>query len=817
YSGSCAYRFCQPGLLPKLNACPVSQTCPDGSQAAYAFHDGKCPVYQCKEKLSASCPLPACPPGEHAQPSYGSGATAQCPIYTCKSISPVTPTSTNEYCPSSSPTTCTSDQTYWSEPYSYTTPTGKSLTCYKSSCVSPASLPTCTSSCSTYGGAYSGYQVSTCSANQRLKTSYMTYTENSKACKCEGSKWCETDYTTLPVCAGGSGCQAPTCTAGQVLKTSPQPYSSTVNGVQCACTSKWCETDYSTLPVCANGPGCQAPTCGTGETLQSSPSPYSSNVNGVQCACTTKWCSSSTTNPSTPTPGSNTSAGACPYIAPVQCTGTQVSTSSLIPGYQNCWQTRCVDATSLPACTTSCPISSYTPACTSGQILGTNYYTMQENSQSCRCQSQTCTTDPALCGTTAICPSSGQTSCGTGQIQRTSTTPYYGNGCTTPVQCTSSWCETDQSQCGSQSCPTYSPWTPTTCETGYTQQTTTSSYYPPGCSSTSIQCTQYSCVPTATTSASRPTGLQVGVGRVGQTSATTVPAANPPSTAYPPAVIVDSREDLGGGSSGNSMCTSSGEVDRSGFMRQCLSFSRGNNFATHTDEGIDETCSREVAFNKAELEKFCAEGKDPYLECKGQVSDSKAKLDDAYGQCKALANREQVIELIEKKAAAECNKLELASEEVRSIDELFDQTNLPLIEQTRAELATDSIVLTKAELEKLKADIAKDVFSQVMSQLSTVFGLNAAQQSAQAEFKLRQVDNLFESAKAMREVCLKLESSSDRDKCEAFATSIEQDAEALRTEAHAQNIAAGGIVETLKALIGFTSQPTSAPTNIAVN
>jgi len=279
---------------------------------------------------------------------------------------------------------------------------------------------------------------------------------------------------------------------------------------------------------------------------------------------------------------------------------------------------------------------------------------------------------------------------------------------------------------------------------------------------------------------------------------------------YPGSQVADSRGDFGGA---NNMCTSSGEVDRDAFIRMCLASRRGSDFAKYTPEGIDDVCKREVSSNKAQLEKFCAGQKDPYSECKDGATNAKRALEEVYAQCKSIATREKVVELIEKKAAAECNKLQLGNKEgYKTIDELLGGTNLPPIEQSRLELASDSIVLTRAELAKLKADIARDVFSQVMSQFSTLFGLNAAEQGRQAAFKLQQVDKLSESAKTMREICVKLESGSDRDKCEAFATSIEKDATALKTEAQAQNIAAGGIVETLKALIGLTSgQPPVTP------
>ncbi len=723
------------------NIVPYPYTTPSGKQLS-------CNMYACG--TSNTCPSPtSCPAGQRSEPDPTNQAA--CPVYRCVPISTTGGGGTIPTCPSSSPMSCSygSPTTTY---YNYSTSGGWTM-CPSYSCsggpISCPPAPACPAGQYSYAGSGSSMSGScptyqcisnscSCSSSGSMASltcpagQVATWEDQAQSCGTTTIQCSKPVCKTLPKCTSGcsSGTQT-TCSAGMKLKTSQSPMYS--GSQQCYCESSWCETDYTALPACSSSSTCYTPTCSAGQVVKTSDSYSTYSENGQQCKCQSKWCENTATS--------------------------------------------CASAT--------CPSSYSTPTCTAGQVqkTSTTPYTPPGCSTSIQCTSTWCETDYSSLPTcsASTCPSS---SCGTGQVRRTGSgySTYTENGA--QCKCQSSWCETDPSQCASATCPSN---TQPTCTAGQTQKSSTYYYTPPGCTgaSNSIPCQSYWCegsssttTTTANTSGSRISGLVTA----SETAAEVVPQTTAPIPSQP---APPQRDTI------RSICTSNDEPDETAFVTQCLSNRRVYAYSSYAPRNIEEVCKEEVRRTLPEITSFCAQGKDPYQECKQRSKLTRAKCADAYSQCKLLANKFDVLNLVKKRAATECKQRAF------NIDLLSNSSvELSPVDQAHADLVAGKIVLTKEELEKLKQDIRKDVLAQVQSDLARLFGGRADEDKAEAARSIKLATELESNAVQVREVCQKI----NDDTCKA-AVSLDAQAKELRTQAQARINTAGGIVQIISNIL----------------
>ncbi len=745
-------------------ACPTatandatSRDCASRSGTVYMeYGAGNCPIVRCNVAQPTTCPVDTfneqgC---REARGIVSTSYQAGCPYRYCSynaSTCPAAPT-------------CSVGQAPLLTSYSGTCPTYQ---CQPTSCPAP---PACAGGAQTPSGTDSqGCMILTCTGGGGGGGSCPTmptcpagqYAYSSPSAGGSGAMYSCPTYECIP-----STCSCPAYTAPGSLSCSPDQtatwteYSQTcANGQTIKCSTNTCQT----LPLCAGG--CGAPSSGCSAGMVPKITKSWSNYNGQACYCANTFCE---------------------------------------PDYS-----------AIPLCTSSTSCSA--PSCTTGQVIkeSDSFTTYYEGSQQCKCKSKWCENTATSCAT-ATCPGASTTpTCGSGQIQRTSTTPYSPPGCSTSIQCTTTWCETDYSSlptCSASTCPsstcssgqirrtgsgytTYSEngqqckcesaWCetdPATCASatcpvspacpgGATAQATGAPYQysPPGCTSTSLQCQTYSCPTTSTNvSGSRATGLQIAIGAVPPSPAGTVASPRlpvPPEFAGP--------------------CVN-GEVSKSNFLRECLSYRRAYSYTSFTPLEVERTCGEEARRNVYEMQNFCARvgSLDPYIECKDRAKKTREVSTEAYSQCKKLANKENVLELVKRKAENECRLREF------SIAFLANATGeLSPAEEAHADLVKGNIVLTQDELDKLKAEIRRDVLAQVSADLAKLFGARAEEEQAEAQRKTELADKLNESAAKMREICARVEDNE----C-LVAVELERQAAGLRTEAQAQLNTAGGIL-----------------------
>ncbi len=696
-----------------------------------------------------------------------------CPVYTCQAKQQQeTPACPSSVCSSgSASSTCSSGQVRVNgEPYPAWDPTSNQrCQCESSWCQDDTSnLPAC-------GASACGYSTQ-CGADEIKKTgsSYTSWQPSSSGgqqkCSCQ-STWCEPDTSKLRACSssvcspGGSR----ECGPNEIRRTttSSSPYTMWENGQQCTCqssASSWCEPDYSKLSVCSADSGCSTtPTCTAGQTLKTSSSPYQyTKSDGSQCACYSKWCetdySSLPTCSAQSTCSSSTSACGA---SQVRKTSSSMYSATEPDGKQcSCQSSWCeTDYSSLPTCgEQACP----TPTCTGGQTVqtsGSPYQSTEASGAQCACYSKWCSS------------STGGTATGGGGGSGTNTTGGTGTGTGTVTTNGSGTGSGD----GSCNCPANPA---PTCAAGFDAVSSQYDYQSTGCGS--IRCWRTTCEPTPTA----PTANSSA--RSARITGFTVFRPLPSTT--------------------NEFCTPEG-ADRDAFINSCISHRWVLKQVSYEDENLRETCRKEVAANLPELYRFCQVASDPGREALERAQRAKDRLEDAYEQCRGIANREMVLELLKKKARVECQRL--ASSESNALRLLAN--DLPPGDKLAVQVADDKLELTRAELEQLRADIRRDVLTEVQATFARLLGARADEEIRQAVLKEQQATELAAVADSIAQVC---EKASDELKaqCEQTALAIKAQSEALAAEAQSQRVSSGGLGSVVNVLISLlTGQAVPVP------
>ncbi len=861
YGVSCSPLACPAGETPEITAgsstsavgscpiykcvatqrCQLPKSCPAPSYSQETGRDANnCPIYSCVD-IKACAPDPLnCAAGLYSKLDYYD--KNGCAVYKCTSTTTPTP---GEYCPYNSPVSCSSEQVSQGEDYEHTTTSGAKMKCYRMTC-KPLSDYSSMRKCAY--GVYGSGNPTSCSAGMALKTNYYTSTDSSGTCLSQSS-WCDTDYSVLQECTadkcGTTQCSAneyvetsgyyshysssdsktckcpskicktkpelcgsatcpssPTattsCSSGQVLKTgSSYPWTPPGCTNSISCTTSWCETDYSALQACpTNSTSCTSQTsCQAGYVLKKSTSPYTSYIDNKQCACYSTWCEPDYSSLPFCTSG---------CYADSICTGGTLreSSSPYTPPGQNC---KCVSkycdyATTItttpvtttnattPGTGTACP----TPAASTTSCTGDNIYVSERDAAGCL--QYVCKPASGVPSCTTMCTSTYSPSCTAPDVVKNGWTTFTENSAT--CKCPSSWCERPPEACASSPCPA-AP----TCPAGQTAQSTgTYTYYPPGCGSPTtngIQCPSYgACIvsTSATASPSKATGLQVEL-----------PTVVPPAVPAPPA----QTQILYPGRPVDDICIDS-KPSKELFVRRCLSHRRSYGYVSFTVDNIEETCKREVERNKLQLEQACTEGRDPYTECKQRVEKSSSKCSNAFSQCKRLANKDGVFELIKKKYENECKLRTVTDKETL---ELLSTTTTSTgsnesVDTAQGDLTRERVLLTLAEKETLKEEIKREVFADI----AKLLGLRVEQERLEAQRKLAVCKNLEQAASGLSEVCSFVTIEEKKEKCEKKALDLKRESEALCAEANTQQLTAGGVGSIVQLIVSlFTGQPVTPP------
>ncbi len=766
---SCERVTCTTTSTTTVRACPTIPTCQSGSTSEITSYDrNNCPVYSCTAVITQT----------QVQP-------------------PEAPRCSQTVC-GSQRTTCPAGQTLQrsSTPYQMWE-NGRSCNCESTWCQEDLSnLPFCTSCTS---------GTRTCNANEVLRTSD-SYTQqwqtsssgttNQERCKCQSS-WCETNYASLQPCVTSVCPSTRACGANEILRTSSSSSSMWENGRQCACASQWCETDYSNLQVCPAGSGCTSQlTCGAGQTLRTSgSSPYSYSYTDTsgqqrQCACQSFWCE--TDYSALPRCSAQSTTCTQQTCGPNEvrrtstASGGSFSTATEPNGARcSCESSWCeIDYSRLTTCSAqACP----QPTCTGGTLRPSSYPSTatESDGRQCACYSSTCdySATPGGCAS-ATCPSAPAPTCPAGQSLVSSTYMHYPSGCSSGISCQSNYCSSSQTPS-----PTTPATTPPTCQTTCPETTTPSC---PGGTTTpssytwynscgqGIQCTMQTCSTVANQSTSPFSGFAV----------------------YRQPVIVRPIEVQSG------FCVSR-ELDRDAFIKECLAHRWVASWSAFEPENVGELCKREVSANLHEFQVFCESGADIYRQCMDRSEKAKEKFEAAYETCKQIANREKVLELLKQKAAVECSK-EFAGD-VGGVDVVNDlvllaqEEELPPGDRAALEMASDKIVLSEAELEALKAEIKRDVLTELQATFAHLFGARAEEVKKEAQVRLQQAEELSLLAASIKLVCAKISDEESKKKCEQSASEIEAKSESLKAQAQVQELTSRGlmsIVDIFARLLG---------------
>ncbi|MFH0712950.1 MAG: hypothetical protein V1931_00085 [Candidatus Micrarchaeota archaeon] len=703
---------------------------------------------------AGSCPVYQCQSTSCQMPPSCPGGTIQkggtyngCTTYTCAST--IMP-SGGETCPQMN---CATDQASESGgSYMYTTPSGNQITCARTNCVSTASYPACpVSSCS--GGAQS------CTTGQTLKSgsNLMFDSTSGQKCACRSS-WCEgtTTQTGTNTCNCGPA-PTPTCPSGQTVVWTNQPLACSTPGFTCARAS--CQT----LTACPTSV-CPTPAvCSSGMVQKQGP-PSSMNNNGQQCSCTSTWCEQ--------------------------------------------------DTSGLTECSASmCP----TPVCNGGTIkTSDSAYTTTENGRSCKCYSKWCDYSGSTSSGTGTscgnlqCPTPPpMENCGSGCTSRSDPYTYTPPGCTTGISCQSSSCDCS----GSGGTSTLPPCTESYCtpisppSCSGTLNPVRSTMNPSGCTG-SISCiSSYDCTPATPpvnqSVKSKATGLVVEseVPNVLQSQVTEAATLVPVATS----------------ATSESICTRSGSVNYEGFVKSCLENWRTQVINAYLPESIESSCVAESKANVValstvlNLDVACSDSSSTVslsesiaAQCKARAVESSDKFNNAYAQCKQSISRDKIRELIKHQVEMECTAISMQNSSVIGL--FSNLTTSSSIEQTSLELLKGDIVLTRAQYEELKQQLRKDIFADLQAQFAQMFGARAEEARREAQLKREQCTKQLELVKTLRsDVCSKYSDVS----CEEKVASMEREAKQLCNEADAQYNTAGGLIETVKALVNaLSSKPT---------
>ncbi len=482
-------------------------------------------------------------------------------------------------------------------------------------------------------------------------------------------------------------------------------------------------------------------------------------VNGTSSQTLSPTCTIQVCNDNCP------SAPQCSTGQNVVQTGTSVINGKTCPAYS------CETPTNTNCASQACPV--YTqPTCEADQTVET--YTYPWTPTNCaspqftkQCTGYRCQRSQAAC-TSAPCPNATQPTCSSGQVVETTTYSYFAQGCSgsNSVQCPQYRCVTD---CANAQCIAHN----TQCSAGgEVYQTTQYDYYSPGCS-TSIRCWSYGCRWNATQSPRSISGYAAVAGTVGLPSESSEAVQRP-------------------------VCTAGGGVDKETFLQQCLSFRRAYAYGTYSQSSIEKTCALEVRRNMPEFQKLCSSQSDPFEECREKADKSRGKLNEAYLRCGELSTRENLLSLFRRKVEIECKRKALENDAVIASLSLSTETLSPG-DAALVELTRHKVVISKAQLEELKAELKRDILLDIQTRLAAFLGARAEQENTEATLKLENAGRLLEAADAMTGVC-KLAEEPLASQCEEKAAELGTQGNALKREAEAQQAGAGGILQLIASL-----------------
>lgn len=381
-------------------------------------------------------------------------------------------------------------------------------------------------------------------------------------------------------------------------------------------------------------------------------------------------------------------------------------------------------------------------------------------------------------------------------------------GCTTGVSCPSYMCDCS----GSGGTPTLPPCTEAYCtpvsspSCSGTLNTMRSTMNPSGCTG-SVSCiSSYECIPPSMpvnqSVKSKVTGLVV--------------ESEVPNVLQPQVTEVATSVPVASTTSG-SICTRSGSVNYEAFVKSCLENWRTQVINAYLPESIESSCVAESKANVValstvlNLDVACSDSSSTVslsesiaAQCKARAVESSEKFNSAYNQCKQSISRDKIRELIKHQVEMECTAITMQNSSVIGL--FSNLTTSSSIEQTNLELLKGDIVLTRAQYEELKQQLRKDIFADLQAQFAQMFGARAEETRREAQLKREQCTKQLELVKTLRsDVCSKYSDVS----CEEKVASMEREAKQLCNEADAQYNTAGGLIETVKALVSaLSSKPT---------
>lgn len=441
------------------------------------------------------------------------------------------------------------------------------------------------------------------------------------------------------------------------------------------------------------------------------------------------------------------------------------------------------------------------PTCSAGQHIEAS---VTGSTPANGCQAFVCIPDTNMPpGGQQPCPQ--QPICGAGQHYVSN--PNNG-GCPTGS------CVSDQTQQppsgGQQQCPPCPAPMPSSCSPGCNLVPEGYTYQPPGCSTpmqcqnNRCECTQPPQQPPVTQSPSVISGL-LEAGQMGPQGGQGM--MQPQGNFGPQGMMPQQGQmgpqmgpqgGMGGGFSGpgDMVCT------KDAFISRCLEGFKQNQ---PSESDIAQMCKNEFQMNGNNFGRFCdeqAQYGSPYENCKKRTTESCAMVKDALAACKKSATREKIVEIIKQKAQVDCSKMALMQQSgaLRNTVEMLDRLNLSSGAQEDSVLksaASDKIVLTAGELEKLKQDIRADVLKDLMK----LFGMRQQEETELAKKQQEQVVKLNAAKTALQDICSKANEAA-KPVCDQQLGQLDAEITALEKDAKARQLNAGGIVSMLANIVG---------------
>ncbi|MBI4406539.1 hypothetical protein HY571_01360 [Candidatus Micrarchaeota archaeon] len=221
----------------------------------------------------------------------------------------------------------------------------------------------------------------------------------------------------------------------------------------------------------------------------------------------------------------------------------------------------------------------------------------------------------------------------------------------------------------------------------------------------------------------------------------------------------------------------------------------------------EDFCKFEATSTSRYLEQHCEERekqeeqKDVYISCIEQSEKSCEEIEKAFEKCTASTNRQNIREVIKRKAKIECSRRSLGEpssgyEKVISTLEALELEAASQEDLVQLSVTRDKMIDSADELEKIKRALKWDIFRDIL----TLLGLNAAQLKESSQKQRQFLTELETTRSSLKEICTKV-SSEDKAACNKSLELFSNEIQAGQREAAATESKAEGVIGVVSKIL----------------